>query len=64
MKERFKAQSGRILATACTTYNFRQLFLTAGGDSSIQLWDLRDCDPSLAGSMISNGTLRMTHPLV
>lgn len=59
MKERFQAQSGRILASACTAYNFRQMFITAGGDSSIHLWDLRACESSPAASMISNGTSRV-----
>lgn len=40
--ETWHANSGKILATSIARYSMRDLFLTAGNDDTIAIWDLSD----------------------
>jgi di- and tripeptidase len=40
---RWKAHEGRILASAVTTYNNQQLYITGGNDNSVSIWDITGC---------------------
>ncbi|KAM3074352.1 hypothetical protein ACMFMG_002839 [Clarireedia jacksonii] len=40
---RWKAHDGRILASAVTTYNGQQLYITGANDNSVSIWDTTGC---------------------
>jgi di- and tripeptidase len=46
---RWKAHEGRILASAVTTYNNQQLYITGGNDNSVSIWDITGCHPDSYG---------------
>ena len=39
---RWKAHDGRILASAVTTYNGQQLYITGANDNSVSVWNITD----------------------
>lgn len=42
---RWKAHEGRILASAVTTYNNQQLYITGANDNSVSIWNITGCHP-------------------
>lgn len=40
---RFPAHKGRILASAFSTHMNRPIYITGGNDSTISIWDIKDC---------------------
>ncbi|PQE07753.1 hypothetical protein CJF31_00007578 [Rutstroemia sp. NJR-2017a BVV2] len=41
---RWRAHDGRILASAVTTYNGQQFYITGANDNSVSIWDITGCD--------------------
>jgi di- and tripeptidase len=41
---RWKAHEGRILASAITSFNGQQLYITGANDNSISVWNITGCD--------------------
>ncbi|KAJ5051728.1 uncharacterized protein L3040_001500 [Drepanopeziza brunnea f. sp. 'multigermtubi'] len=46
---RWKAHEGRILASALTTFNGQQLYITGANDNSVSVWNITGCDSTKAG---------------
>jgi di- and tripeptidase len=46
---RWKAHEGRILASAVTTYNGQQLYITGANDNSVSIWNITDRNLELSG---------------
>lgn len=42
---RWKAHEGRVLASAITSYNNQQLYITGSNDNSVSIWNISDCNP-------------------
>lgn len=40
---RWKAHEGRVLASAITTFNNQQLYITGSNDSSVSIWNITGC---------------------
>jgi di- and tripeptidase len=47
---RWKGHDGRILASAITTFNGQQLYITGANDNSISIWKFDDCAPAKKGA--------------
>lgn len=41
---RWKAHDGRILASALTTFNGQQFYITGANDNSVSIWNITGCD--------------------
>ncbi|KAH8684270.1 hypothetical protein BGZ60DRAFT_366772 [Tricladium varicosporioides] len=46
---RWKAHDGRILASAITTFNGRQLYITGANDNSVSVWNITGCTSESSG---------------
>lgn len=46
---RWKAHEGRILASAVTTFNGQQLYITGANDNSVSVWNINSWDPETSG---------------
>jgi di- and tripeptidase len=46
---RWKAHEGRILASAITTYNNQQYYITGANDNSVSIWDITGCNSETYG---------------
>jgi di- and tripeptidase len=44
--KRWKGHDGRILASAITTHNDQQLYITGGNDNTVSIWNISDCHPA------------------
>ena len=47
--KRWKAHDGRILASAVTTFNNQQLYITGANDNAVSIWDITGCDSRTYG---------------
>nr|POF04475.1 putative di- and tripeptidase dug2 [Quercus suber] len=43
LKGRLKGHNGRILASAFTVHKKRPIYVTGGSDSTLAIWDIKDC---------------------
>ncbi|CZT46055.1 related to cytosolic nonspecific dipeptidase [Rhynchosporium secalis] len=46
---RWKAHDGRILASAITTFNGQQFYITGANDNSVSIWNITGCDSGSHG---------------
>jgi di- and tripeptidase len=43
---RWKSHEGKILASAITTYNGQQFYITGANDNSVSIWHFNECNPA------------------